>query len=158
MREALQVFAIAILVFMIYQITSDLSRISNAFDNLKTLQKTNAIELNLIAQRLDVRDRERKELEKISKNQELLGDISCGACHNNALSLPIRNISLSEAIEIVRVGNERSIAGGMPRYKNINTGRDEAYISDSGLRNRLKDLYIDDFLKIALDKDYKKGK
>lgn len=156
--SALQYIIIGVIVFFVYGISKDLSNLSSAFDNLKSIQKTNAIELNLIAQKLDVRDRERKELEKIAKNQELLGDISCGSCHNNNLALPIRNISLTEAIEIVRVGNERSIAGGMPRYKNINTGRDEAFISDSGLRNRLKDLYIEDFLKIALDKDYKKGK
>lgn len=156
MKDSIQFIAIAVIAFCLYQVSNEIARIVGTLQDIKALRKADSIEINLIAQRLDVRDRERKEMEKIAKNQELLGDISCGACHNSSLSLPIHNISLNEAIQIVRNGSPRSIAGGMPKYKNINTGKDEPFISDSGLRNRLKDLYTEDFLKIAIDKE--KGK
>ena len=63
-----------------------------------------------------------------------------------------RKISVSEAINIVRFGSEKSQAGGMPIYKSFNNGKD-AFISDSGLKQRLENLYTDDLLRTAVSKD-----
>ncbi|WP_158654681.1 hypothetical protein [Helicobacter equorum] len=100
-----------------------------------------------IAKRLDVRDSDRLFELKLAKNTEVLGDISCGQCHNASdTALPISKISVNEAISIVRFGNEKSIQGGMPIYKSFNNGKDP-FISDSGLKKRLEVLYTDELLK-----------
>lgn len=105
-----------------------------------------------IAKRLDVRDIDRLYELKLAKNLEVLGDISCGECHNASdTALPISKITLNEAIAIVRFGNEKTLKGGMPTYKSFNNGKDP-FIADSGLKRRLEVLYTDDFLKTAKQK------
>lgn len=105
-----------------------------------------------IAKRLDVRDIDRLYELKLAKNLEVLGDISCGECHNASdTALSISKITLNEAIAIVRFGNAKTLQGGMPIYKSFNNGKDP-FIADSGLKRRLEVLYTDDFLKTAKQK------
>lgn len=114
-------------------------------EQIKDINSTNTA----IAKRLDVRDFDRLFELKLAKNAEVLGDISCGECHNASdTALPISKMSVNEAISIVRFGNEKSIQGGMPIYKSFNNGKDP-FISDSGLKKRLESLYTDELLKTA---------
>ena len=128
------------------EVKQDIITINNAIGYVK-------IEQSAISKRLDVRELDKLYELKLSKNAEVLGDISCGKCHNSSdTALPIRKISVSEAINIVRFGSEKSQAGGMPIYKSFNNGKD-AFISDSGLKQRLENLYTDDLLRTAVSKD-----
>lgn len=125
--------------------------------NQENLEKQ-GVELKAISDKLNVSEQERLYALKAKRNMQAFSDISCGKCHNQTDTLlPLRDISLNEAINIVRFGNERSIAGGMPHYKSFNDGKSESYISDSGLKTRLEQIYTQELLKIApLDKSYRR--
>lgn len=143
--------ALGIALFFIFSDIGEMRKTMVANSNALVSQ---TIEIKAIAGRLDVTDRDRLYEVRAKRNQEVLGDISCGKCHNaETYPLPIRNITIREAIEIVRKGNDRSIEGGMPLYSAINNGRG-AHITDSGLQMRLEKLYTQELIKIALDRDY----
>lgn len=147
---------IALLIF--WDIITSISALKILVSKNQTNLEKQAVELKAISDRLDVRENDRLFALKLKRNQEAFSDISCGKCHSQSDTLlPLRDISLNEAIAIVRFGTERSIAGGMPHYKSFNDGKSDAFISDSGLKARLEPLYSPDLLKSApLDKNYKK--
>lgn len=143
------IFLIAICALLFYFIQSDISAQGKDIAMIKTEISYIKVDQKALSNRLDVKELDRLYELKLSKNAEVLGDISCGQCHNSSdTALPIRKISMAEAISIVRFGSERSKAGGMPIYKSFNNGKD-AFISDSGLKNRLESLYTDELLKTA---------
>lgn len=151
-------FLVAMLLifgFMVYNIQNDLDKIEQNHNKYKEILGAQSIELRLIGDKLAVRDKERLLEKKINKNVEVFEGTTCLKCHNQSdTALPIRNIEISEAIEIVRNGTERSQAGQMPRYKSYNDGKSDFYITDSGLKSRFKELYVDEFLQHALSRDY----
>lgn len=143
-------FLLGICAILFYFIQSDVSALEKRASGFESNLQVIAIEQKALGSRLDVREIDRLYELKLAKNQEMLGDISCGECHiSSDTALPIRKISMSEAISIVRFGSEKSKAGGMPLYKSFNNGKD-AFITDSGLKNRLEKLYTDELLKTAV--------
>lgn len=143
---AVLVCLLLVFYFSFKDITKDIQeKVTLVKEQIKDINSTNIA----IAKRLDVRDFDRLFELKLAKNAEVLGDISCGECHNASdTALPISKMSVNEAISIVRFGNEKSIQGGMPIYKSFNNGKDP-FISDSGLKKRLESLYTDELLKTA---------
>lgn len=143
---AVLVCLLLVFYFSFKDITKDIQeKVTLVKEQIKDINSTNTA----IAKRLDVRDFDRLFELKLAKNAEVLGDISCGECHNASdTALPISKMSVNEAISIVRFGNEKSIQGGMPIYKSFNNGKDP-FISDSGLKKRLESLYTDELLKTA---------
>ena len=131
------------------------SSISEEIKEIKAIKQDISyikVEQKALNGRLDVKELDKLNELKIAKNEEVLGDISCGSCHNSSdTALPIYKISMQEAISIVRFGNERTKAAGMPIYKSFNNGKDN-FIADSGLKNRLGALYTDELLKTAKNK------
>lgn len=86
---------------------------------------------------------------KLQKNLNVWQGTSCINCHNTAeLALPITKISIIEAINIVRHGNTRTIAQGMPIYHARPTKGGEN-ISDNELQTKLQSLYTKEFLDRA---------
>lgn len=78
---------------------------------------------------------------RIEKNRRVWQGTGCAKCHvSSDLALPINNISVSDAMYIVRNGTQKSKAGGMPIYSS-NVSRDSNSISDADLRVRLEILY-----------------
>ncbi|RDU51765.1 hypothetical protein CQA49_09225 [Helicobacter sp. MIT 00-7814] len=148
------IFAI-ICIFFFYSINKSMDYLFKLQAEQKDIMLSDRATIKAVAKQLAIKEQAQLESLKLEKNLEVFGDISCGKCHNSSeLALPLRNIELNEAIKIVRFGNERSIAGGMPQYKSINNGKD-AWISDSGLKGRLEALYTKEFLSTALDRNYR---
>ena len=103
-------------------------------------------ETQAISTKLSTDEKEKSMFYKLQKNQDVWNGTGCATCHNTIqMALPIRKISVSEAINIVRNGNETSIAGGMPTYAARAT-RDKNSITDADLKVRLDALYIKEFL------------
>lgn len=109
-------------------------------------------EAQAISTKLSADEKEKAMFYKLQKNQDVWNGTGCASCHNTIeMALPIRKIGVAEAIQIVRVGNDRSIAGGMPTYVARAT-RDRNSITDADLKVRLDALYTKEFLDYAKDK------
>ena len=109
-------------------------------------------EAQAISTKLSTDEKEKAMFYKLQKNQDVWNGTGCATCHNTIqMALPIRKISVSEAINIVRNGNKTSIAGGMPTYAARAT-RDRNSITDADLKVRLDALYIKEFLDYAKEK------
>ena len=102
--------------------------------------------VNAIFTKINADENERLSALKLQRNLEVWQGTGCIECHNTlALALPMRKQTISEAINIVRVGTNKSLEGGMPLYNARNTrGRDS--ITDSELRVRFELLYTKEFL------------
>lgn len=148
------IYAIIIAILgVLYLIFSDIVELKNSINVIKEQAKEINAAQSSLNKRLDVREIDKLYELKLAKNLEVLGDISCGECHNASdMALPIRKITLNEAIAIVRFGNERTNKLGMPTYKSYNNGKDP-FIADSGLKKRLEILYTDELLKTAVNKE-----
>lgn len=109
-------------------------------------------EAQAIATKLNADEKEKDMFYKLQKNQDIWSGTGCIQCHNTIeMALPIRKISIAEAMQVVRMGNERSIAGGMPQYVARAT-RDRNSITDADLKVRLDAIYIKEFLDYAKEK------
>lgn len=129
---------------------------NSIFENLKesvekntdTLMKLRA-EAQAIGTQLQSDEKEKALFYKLQKNQDVWAGTGCAQCHSTLEnSLPIRKISVSEAIQIVRNGNERTRAAGMPTYT-ARASRDKNSITDADLKVRLDALYTKEFLDYA---------
>lgn len=106
-------------------------------------------EAQAISSRINTDEKEKALFYKLQKNQDVWSGTGCAQCHSTMeLALPIRKISVSEAIQIVRNGNERTRAGGMPTYT-ARASRDKNSITDADLKVRLDTLYTKEFLDYA---------
>lgn len=121
-------------------------------DNLIHVTQNNQAEFKAIATKIGSDEDEKIRYLKLQANQNVWRETACIQCHNTTeLALPINKITINEAIAIVREGNERSLAGGMPKYSARNTrGRDS--ITDSELQMRFQHLYTKEFLSVANEK------
>ena len=129
---------------------------NSIFENLKesvekntdTLMKLRA-EAQAIGTQLQSDEKEKALFYKLQKNQDVWAGTGCAQCHSTLEnSLPIRKISVSEATQIVRNGNERTRAAGMPTYT-ARASRDKNSITDADLKVRLDALYTKEFLDYA---------
>lgn len=124
--------------------------------NTDTLMKLRA-EAQAIGTQLQSDEKEKALFYKLQKNQDVWAGTGCAQCHSTLESaLPMRKISVSEAIQIVRNGNERTRAAGMPTY-NARASRDKNSITDADLKVRLDTLYTKEFLDYAQAKDDQAG-
>ncbi|NDJ26344.1 hypothetical protein GW575_00030 [Campylobacter sp. MIT 19-121] len=104
-------------------------------------------ETRALSVKMNLDEREKINFLKLSKNNEVFKGTGCIQCHNTiATALPIRKISVSEAMNIVRTGSKRSLEGGMPLYLARAT-RDKQSITDADLKVRLDVLYTEEFLR-----------
>lgn len=129
---------------------------NSIFENLKesvekntdTLMKLRA-EAQAIGTQLQSDEKEKALFYKLQKNQDVWSGTGCAQCHSTLdNALPLRKISVSEAIQIVRNGNERTRAAGMPTYT-AKASRDKNSITDADLKVRLDALYTKEFLDYA---------
>lgn len=105
-----------------------------------------------ITTRLNASQKESADFYKLQKNQDVWEGTACANCHNTLeTALPIYKRTIPEAIEIVRFGNDKTKAGGMPTYSSRAT-RDRNSITDSELKVRLDALYTQELLQYAKDK------
>lgn len=156
--DKLSVFLLALCAVVFWFIKSDIDELLSRFKYTNMQVETIKAYQQALNTRLDVKELDTLYELKLLRNKEMLGDTSCGECHNSSdTALPIRKISLNEAINVVRFGNERSTAMGMPIYKSFNNGKDP-FITDSGLKTRLEQLYTDELLKTAVNEKYKVSK
>ncbi|ETD27321.1 hypothetical protein [Helicobacter canis] len=141
-------FLVGILA-VIYFGNSMIESINNAINkNTDTLMKLRA-EAQAIGTQLQSDEKEKALFYKLQKNQDVWSGTGCAQCHSTLEnSLPIRKISVSEAIQIVRNGNERTRAAGMPTYT-ARASRDKNSITDADLKVRLDALYTKEFLDYA---------
>ncbi|KAA8711149.1 hypothetical protein [Helicobacter canis] len=125
--------------------------------NTDTLMKLRA-EAQAIGTQLQSDEKEKALFYKLQKNQDVWAGTGCAQCHSTLdNALPLRKISVSEAIQIVRNGNERTRAGGMPTYA-ARASRDKNSITDADLKVRLDTLYTKEFfLDYAQAKDAPAG-
>lgn len=120
--------------------------------NTDTLMKLRA-ESQAIGTQLQSDEKEKALFYKLQKNQDVWAGTGCAQCHSTLESaLPMRKISVSEAMQIVRNGNERTKAAGMPTYT-ARASRDKNSITDADLKVRLDTLYTKEFLDYAQAKD-----
>lgn len=121
-------------------------------DDLMYIAQNNQAEFKAIASKIGSDENEKLQYLKLQANQNVWRETACIQCHNTtALALPINKITINEAIDIVRKGTEKSLAGGMPTYSARNTrGRDS--ITDSELQMRFQHLYTKEFLSVANEK------
>lgn len=111
-------------------------------------------EAQAISTKLSTDEKEKAMFYKLQKNQDVWNGTGCAQCHNTIeLSLPMRKISVSEAMQIVRQGNEKTLAAGMPTYTS-RASRDKNSITDADLKVRLDALYVKDFLDYAESKSH----
>lgn len=116
--------------------------------NTDTLMKLRA-EAQAIGTQLQSDEKEKALFYKLQKNQDVWSGTGCAQCHSTLdNALPLRKISVSEAIQIVRNGNERTRAAGMPTYT-ARASRDKNSITDADLKVRLDALYTKEFLDYA---------
>lgn len=139
---------IAVVVFLLYQnIESDKERnkeIRDIFQQIKS-------DISAIGQKIKIDEKEKVLSYKLQKNIELWQGTLCVQCHNTSqMALPITKLTSYEAIDVVRKGNPRSIAGGMPKFNPRPTRNgDDLAISDNDLLIRFNILYTDEFLQYA---------
>lgn len=120
--------------------------------NTDTLMKLRA-EAQAIGTQLQSDEKEKALFYKLQKNQDVWAGTGCAQCHSTLdNALPLHKISVSEAIQIVRNGNERTRAAGMPTYT-ARASRDKNSITDADLKVRLDALYTKEFLDYAQAKD-----
>lgn len=120
--------------------------------NTDTLIKLRA-EAQAIGTQLQSDEKEKALFYKLQKNQDVWAGTGCAQCHSTLENaLPLRKISVSEAIQIVRNGNERTKAAGMPTYT-ARASRDRNSITDADLKVRLDSLYTKELLDFAKPKD-----
>lgn len=125
--------------------------------NTDTLMKLRA-EAQAIGTQLQSDEKEKVLFYKLQKNQDVWAGTGCAQCHNTLENaLPLRKISVSEAIQIVRNGNERTRAAGMPTYT-ARASRDKNSITDADLKVRLDALYTKEFLDYAEAKSQPMGR
>lgn len=124
--------------------------------NTDTLMKLRA-EAQAIGTQLQADEKEKALFYKLQKNQDVWSGTGCAQCHSTLENaLPLRKISVSEAIQIVRNGNERTRAAGMPTYT-ARASRDKNSITDADLKVRLDALYTKEFLDYAEAKSQPMG-
>lgn len=124
--------------------------------NTDTLMKLRA-EAQAIGTQLQADEKEKALFYKLQKNQDVWSGTGCAQCHSTLENaLPLRKISVSEAIQIVRNGNERTRAAGMPTYT-ARASRDKNSITDADLKVRLDALYTKEFLDYAEAKSIPMG-
>lgn len=124
--------------------------------NTDTLMKLRA-EAQAIGTQLQADEKEKALFYKLQKNQDVWAGTGCAQCHSTLENaLPLRKISVSEAIQIVRNGNERTRAAGMPTYT-ARASRDKNSITDADLKVRLDALYTKEFLDYAEAKSMPMG-
>lgn len=124
--------------------------------NTDTLMKLRA-EAQAIGTQLQADEKEKALFYKLQKNQDVWAGTGCAQCHSTLENaLPLRKISVSEAIQIVRNGNERTRAAGMPTYT-ARASRDKNSITDADLKVRLDALYTKEFLDYAEAKSQPMG-
>lgn len=124
--------------------------------NTDTLMKLRA-EAQAIGTQLQADEKEKALFYKLQKNQDVWSGTGCAQCHSTLENaLPLRKISVSEAIQIVRNGNERTRAAGMPTYT-ARASRDKNSITDADLKVRLDALYTKEFLDYAEAKSMPMG-
>ena len=120
--------------------------------NTDTLMKLRA-EAQAIGTQLQSDEKEKALFYKLQKNQDVWAGTGCAQCHSTLeTALPMRKISVSEAMQIVRNGNERTKAAGMPTYT-ARASRDRNSITDADLKVRLDSLYTKELLDFAKPKD-----
>lgn len=141
-------FFIGLLV-IIYFGESALEKLTQATASNKDKIEMMRGELSAIAKRLDTNDKDRINFYKVQKNQDVWSGTACINCHNSIQNaLPINKISIAQAMEIVRNGNENTKKGGMPTYTSRAT-RDKNSITDADLKVRLDALYTKELLDYA---------
>lgn len=135
-------------IFAIYSI----KEVGEGLNSLTRAAMNNSAEFKAIATKINADENEKIDFLKLQKNLEVWKETACIQCHNTQeLALPINKITITEAISIVRNGNERTRAGGMPTYNNRNT-RGKESITDSELQTRMQHLYTKDFLSAVNEK------
>lgn len=144
---------VGLMLVVLYLVHQDLQQIKDTQVKQLSINENQAVNFQTISKRLDVTEMDRLQEVKLLKNKETLGDLSCGKCHNgDRNALPLTRISIEEAYDIVRNGNENTRNKGMPLYTNINTGKqNKPVISDSVLRSSLEKLYTPELLRTAKD-------
>lgn len=129
---------------------------NSIFENVKeSVDKNTEILMRLraeakaIGSQLQSDEKEKALFYKLQKNQDVWAGTGCAQCHTTLdNALPIRKITVSEAIQIVRNGNERTLSAGMPTYT-ARASRDKNSITDADLKVRLDALYTKEFLDYA---------
>lgn len=126
---------------------------SGLVDDIKQGQKVikdeifkSRADMAAIMTKLGADEKEKALFYKLQKNQDVWQGTGCAQCHTNLqLALPITKITITEAMQIVREGNERTKAGGMPTYSARGT-RDRNSMTDADLKVRLDALYVKELL------------
>lgn len=146
------VFFLAAVLLVIYFGNGMISELVESQKSLKDELLKNRADMNSIITKIGADEKEKMLFYKLQKNQDVWAGTACGACHTSIQNaLPITKISVSEAMQIVREGNEHTLAAGMPKFSARAT-RDRNSITDADLKVRLDALYIKELLDFAKDK------
>lgn len=155
-KETSKTFWIILVIMSlnIYIIFS-IKEVGLGLNSLTSVAMSNSAEFKAISTKINIDENDKINFLKLQKNLDVWKETACIQCHNTQeLALPINKITITEAISIVRNGNERTRAGGMPTYNNRNT-RGKESITDSELQTRMQHLYTKDFLSVANEKKIK---
>lgn len=155
-KETSKTFWIILIVVSlnIYAIYS-IKEVEKELNSLINVAINNSSEFKAISTKINVDETDKINFLKLQKNLEVWKETACIQCHNTQeLALPINKITMTEAISIVRNGNDRTRAGGMPTFNSRNT-RGKGSITDSELQTRFQHLYTKDFLAVANEKKIK---
>lgn len=140
------IFFFAAILLVIYFGKGMIDDITVGQKEVKDEMLKNRADMVAIINKIGADEKERMLFYKLQKNQDVWQGTGCAQCHTNLKNaLPMSKISISEAMQIVREGNEKTKAAGMPLYSNRLT-RDRNSISDADLKVRLDALYIKELL------------
>lgn len=146
------VFIIAFVIFLYLGNDFKETNLKN-MEFIKNQLKIDEALLQLLLRKQEIDYKTQQNVIKLETNRRVFENTDCLNCHNRpALALPIRKITLNEAMEIVRSGTEASLKGGMPLY-NTKATRGASSITDADLKVRLEALYTSQFLNLLENRE-----
>lgn len=149
-------FFLAIIAVLYYNNIQTDKLVSN-YESVKSISLESIALSRAIGDKIQYDKKQESLYYKLEKNRKVLDGTGCVNCHARPeLALPLHRISVSDAMAIVRKGNERSIAGGMPFYSDRAT-RDRNSITDADLRVRLDILYSREMIEMLPPVDIPKS-
>lgn len=133
------------LVFFYQKDSVEVERVSTIKDLIFEIKA----DIEGISTKIGIDERDKALAYKLQKNIEVWQGTTCIQCHNTLeMALPIHKINMQQAINIVRNGNKRSIAGSMPQYFSRSM-RNKQYITEISLVEKLNVLITPNLLKYA---------
>lgn len=140
------IYFLAAIILIIYFGNGMVSEIKEGQNVLKDEMFKNRADMGAIITKIGADEKEKALFYKLQKNQDVWQGTGCAQCHSSLqLALPITKITIAEAMQIVREGNKRTRAGGMPTYAARGT-RDRNSMTDADLKVRLDALYVKELL------------